>query len=92
MDDLNGTAPVIESGRISLYFSFFSIHFSRFTFLDCGLWEIWLDVLIFFEIFSVIRFIPAPKVYFCWARGAGARGEPKEARGKLASSHSPFPL
>ena len=44
------------------------------------------------EIFSVMFFIHTSKVIFYWARGAGARGEPKEARGKFASSHSPFPF
>ena len=45
-----------------------------------------------FEIFSVIFFILFPKVYFCWARGAGARGRTK-SRGKSSQgSGLPSPL
>ena len=74
MDDLNGTAPVIESGR----FRFLFLSFLR-MFIFVGRGSAFCCCL--FEIFSVIFFIPAPKVYFGWARGAGSREQPKEERG-----------
>ena len=40
-------APVIDRGGAFVFFVFL---YSLFTlhFLDCGLWEIWLDVLIIY--------------------------------------------
>ena len=44
------------------------------------------------EIISVIFFIHTPKVYFDWARGANARGEPKEEGGNSQARIPPSPL
>ena len=80
MDDLNGTAPVIESGRISLYFSFFSIHFSLFTWIFYS-GKIQRNTL-----------YPYSKGLFLLGAGRECERDTPRKEGKLASSHSPLSL